>query len=970
MSTDTPLLFSPFRLERANQQLWRDEAFVPLRPKSFAVLRYLVEHPGRLVTRQELQNAIWPGIYVSDGLLRGYIRELREILADDAETPRFIETVPRRGYRFLAPVTLGAAAVSGPEFQAPNLNTQQSILNTQHSLLVGREAELAQLHKWLARAAGGERQLVFVTGEPGIGKTSLVEMFFESLGQRGTGNEERATGKGQEGVRSWELGAGFSSPQTPGHKPQASEVMLGWGQCVEHYGVREAYLPILDSLGRLCRQPGGEPLIRTLYQYAPTWLVQMPSLVHETEFELLQRKVQGGARERMLRELAEALEAFTADRLLVLALEDLHWCDYSTLDLIGVLARRRELARLCIIGTYRPADLIVFDHPLRGLKQELHSHRLCNELALSFLTEHSVTVYLTHRFPSEEANDHSSLLALARSIHEYADGNPLFMVNLVDYWTSERTLPDTSRQRRPSTPGIETERGIPESLRLMVEKQLERLTMEEQQALEVASVAGDEFSAATLVVGDDTQVEQMEECCEGLAARGQFVRFRSMATLPNGSVTGRYRFLHTIYQQILYERLPAIRRIRLHRALGEKMEQLWDARAPEYASALAVHFERGQAYQQAGQYLWLAAENARRKHAYHETVALLTKSLDLLQAQPDSLERRQQELALLVALGVPLLMTKGYAAPEVEQTYSRARQLSLELGESPQFLPALTGLFRFHFVRANFTMAQEIAEQVLRLAQQTSDSLIFLIAHSLLAVPFASRGAFTSAREHFDKGVSLYDRQQHQFMASVYGDDPGITCLSLRALSLWFLGYPDQALHSAQEGFALARDLGLPYNVAFASDILAWLHFYRGEYEAAQACLDLLFPLVNEQGFEFFAAESQILQGWVLTEQGRGDDGLARMCPGISAYQATGAEMSRPSHISLLARTYGRVGQANNGLVALDEAFAIINRTGEFCLAAELSRLKGELLLQQLQVQNSAQSRNRPQGVKGKKTKG
>jgi predicted ATPase len=267
-------------------------------------------------------------------------------------------------------------------------------------------------------------------------------------------------------------------------------------------------------------------------------------------------------------------------------------------------------------------------------------------------------------------------------------------------------------------------------------------------------------------------------------------------------------------------------------------------------------------------------------------------------------------------------------------------------------------------------MAQEIGEQVLRLAQQTSDSLIFLIAHSLLAVPFASRGEFTAAREHFDKGVSLYDPQQHRFMASMYGDDPGVTCLSLRAINLWFLGYPDQAFHSAQEGLALARDLHLPYNLAFASDILAWIHFYRGEPQAAQACLDLLFPLVNEQGFEFFAAESQILQGWVLTEQGQGDEGLARMRPGISAYQATGAEMSRPSHLSLLARTYGKVGQADNGLAALAEAFAIMNRTGEFGLAAELYRLKGELLLQQLEVHNSDPSGTRPQRAKGKKTRG
>src|SRR5262245_44688179 len=268
MATDNPILFPPFRLEPANEQLWRDETLVPLRPKPFAVLRYLVEHPGRLVTREELQNAIWPGIYVSEGLLRGYIRALREILEDDAGAPRFIETVPRRGFRFLAPVMEGAAPAPSPKFQVPNLDTRHSTFDTQHSVLVGREAELAQLHEWLAKAASGERQLVFVTGEPGIGKTTLAETFLQSLESR------------VQHLASENYSPPLSNVQTldPGRQTLNAHPWIGQGQCVEHYGAGEAYLPILDALGRLCRQPGGEQLVKTLYQYAPTWLVQMPPL--------------------------------------------------------------------------------------------------------------------------------------------------------------------------------------------------------------------------------------------------------------------------------------------------------------------------------------------------------------------------------------------------------------------------------------------------------------------------------------------------------------------------------------------------------------------------------------------------------------------------------------------------------------------------------------------------------------------
>jgi DNA-binding winged helix-turn-helix (wHTH) protein len=196
MPTDNPILFPPFRLERANEQLWRDETLVSLRPKPFAVLRYLVEHPGRLVTREELQNAIWPGIYVSEGLLRGYIRALREILEDDADAPRFIETVPRRGFRFIAPLSTTSPVASSQYSGVSRGQGSPSQLATDNwqltTPLVGREAELAQLCEGLAKAARGERQLVFVTGEPGIGKTTLVEAFLQSLESRG-----RATSVGE-----------------------------------------------------------------------------------------------------------------------------------------------------------------------------------------------------------------------------------------------------------------------------------------------------------------------------------------------------------------------------------------------------------------------------------------------------------------------------------------------------------------------------------------------------------------------------------------------------------------------------------------------------------------------------------------------------------------------------------------------------------------------------------------------------
>src|SRR5262245_24918524 len=239
------------------------------------------------------------------------------------------------------------------------------------------------------------------------------------------------------------------------------------GQCVEHYGSGEAYLPVLDALGQLCRQPGGEHVIALLKRYAPTWLVQMSALVSDSELEAIQRKVQGATRERMLREMAEAIEALTAEQPLVLAVEDMHWSDYSTLDLLALLAQRRGPARLLLLATYRPTDVIVSGHPLKAMKQELHVHGQCEALPLGFLTVAEVRQYLTARLPHQQFPPE-----LGQVIHQSTEGNPLFMVNVVDDWVRQGVLVETDGQWRLIAQVVDLEAEVPESLRQMIERQL------------------------------------------------------------------------------------------------------------------------------------------------------------------------------------------------------------------------------------------------------------------------------------------------------------------------------------------------------------------------------------------------------------------------------------------------------------------------------------------------------------------
>jgi len=930
------LLFPPFRLDPVNERLWRETQEIPLRPKTFAVLRYLVGHPEQLVTKEELLSAVWPETYVSDVVPMGCIRDLRKILGDDAKEPRFIQTVHRRGYRFIAPLT-AAPPVQSSRFKVPSFKTDPAP-NTQHPTpnLVGREAELSQLHRWLDKALEGERQIVFVTGEPGIGKTTLMEAFLA------------------------DVGAHCDAPGARG------EAWLGRGQCIEHHGAGEAYMPVLEALGRLCREPEGERLIELLGQYAPTWLVQMPALLSSADLEALQHKVMGATRERMLREMAEAVEALTAERPLVLRLEDLHWSDVSTLDLLSVLARRQEQARLLVIGTYRPVEMLGQEHPLRMMTQELQMHRQCEELPLGLLSEAAVAEYLAMRFraaPSPLAGEGrgekktvpsvASLRELARVIHQRTDGNPLFMVNVVDYLLARGLLVKGEGRWELKGEIKDVEGGVPKSIRQMIEKQIERLSSADRRLLEVASVAGAEFSAAAVAAGLETTVGAVEEQCAELTRREQFLQARGTEEWPDGIVAARYGFIHALYQNVLYERVTVGQRINLHRRIAEREEQAYGSRAREIAAELAMHFERGRDYLRAIRYLQQVAENATRRSAHVEAITHLTAALELLKTLPDTPERTQQELTLQIALGVPLMATKGQAAPEVGRAYTRARELCQQVRETPQLFPVLRGLWAFYMQRAEHQTAHELGQQLLRLAQRAQDPALLLESHRALGSNLFWLGEFALARAHLEQSLAFYNSQPHHSQGFLYGFDPRVACFSYGSWLLWLLGYPDQALQQSQAALTLAQELSHPLSLAYARTFAAEFHRFRRQVQATREHAEAVITLSREQGFSLFLAEGAMLQGWALAEQGRGEEGVTQIRQVLTAQQAAGSKMGGPADLAILAEAYGKVGRAEEGLAVLAEALATADKTGECLWEAEMYRLKGELTLQQFNVQGS-----------------
>jgi DNA-binding winged helix-turn-helix (wHTH) protein/predicted ATPase len=906
MSPSPQWIFGPFRLDPANACLWRGDQLIALRPKPFAVLSLLVTHAGQLVTKETLFEAIWPETAVSDTVLKICIRQIRQALGDAAQIPQFIVTVHRRGYRFIAPTTV---LDRPPPEPIPPLSTIDALILPQPasprppSLLIDRGSALRQLHTRLEAAAQGSCQVIFVTGEPGIGKTALVETFADQAAR---------------------------DPR----------VRFVWGQCTEHYGAAEAYMSVLEAVSQLCRGMDGGRVVATLRQHAPTWLVQMPWLLTPGDRDLLQYELRGATRERMLRELAAAVEMLTAEATLVLVLEDLHWSDHATLDSLALLARRREPTRLLLVGTYRPVEAIVHAHPLLSVKQDLVLHGHATELPLAPLSETAVATYLTARFPGLIRS-----ADLPQWVYRRTDGNPLFLRSVVEHLVAQGILVHGAGRWELRTPLTDSDIGVPESLRQMIAQQLNHLTPEEQQIIEVASVRGMEFSADVVAAGLDGDIETVEACCDGLVRRGHVLRAVGDVMWPNGTATTRYAFHHVLYQQVAYEHLGAAWRMRLHRRVGAALEEALGARAPEMAAELAMHFERGREHARAVCYLRQAAETASQRHAHREAIEYLRRALELLKILPDRPERDRQELEVYLALGPAQMITQGFASPAVAHTYGQAHQLCEQLGDTQQLFPVLFGQWRSVHVRAQLETAREFGEQLLTVAERQGDPALFVEAHGALGQTLCVLGEPTLAQEHLRQVVALYEPQRHSARALRFGYDPGIYAHAMEGWVLWLLGYPEQALQRSHDGLALAREQSHPFTLALTLATVAILQQMRQEGEVSLEQVAASLALSSEHGFPYLRAAGTVLQGWGLARFGQVDEGIAQMRQGLAAMRATGAEILRPYLLALLAEAHGSAGQIEAGLYTLEEALVAAQDHAERFYEAELHRLKGELLL-------------------------
>jgi predicted ATPase/DNA-binding winged helix-turn-helix (wHTH) protein len=569
--------FASFALDTANECLWRDGIQITIPPKPFAVLRYLVENSGRLVTHDELLDALWPETYVQPQVLRTYMLELRKVLGDNAEHSRFIQTQPKRGYRFVAPVFDGEWSVS----ERPTGNAPQSLRAIG---IVDREEELLCLKERVRLVTTGERQAVFVSGAVGIGKTALVNEFCRRVA--------------------------VSIP---------ADVACGHG--AEGLGTKEDYYPVIEALNQLCASPAGARACTILARIAPAWL---PARAREREVS--PSAVTSLSTQRTRGDLCAALEGVAQELPLLLVFEDLHLADTCTLELISELSRRRTPAKLMVLAT-ETLQAGATEHPLFALKQDLLIHRLCTQITLAPLARTAVSELLRRELGQETP------LELNSFVYQHSEGNPLFALALLNHLIAQQYLVrnsvDNGGRWEQCSPFPEIEALVPNELVQLIVLQIERLNPKEQRILEAASLMSVAFPVWAVAAALEQDPAETEEACDHLARSSSLVQRAGHDDLPDGTRSDFYAFAHGLYREVLYQRQPAARRAQGHTRIAERLSEMFAGREENVAREIAMHYEAAGNWQRAARALRSAARDAQQRGAHYGAAQLLEQALSL-----------------------------------------------------------------------------------------------------------------------------------------------------------------------------------------------------------------------------------------------------------------------------------------------------------------------------------------------------
>jgi predicted ATPase/DNA-binding SARP family transcriptional activator len=820
------------------------------------------------------------------------------------------------------------------------------------ALLVARERELARLGRDLDAALAGRGRVVFVIGGPGRGKTALMQEFARRAQDR------------------------------------SDDLIFAGGNCNAHTGYGDPYLPFREILGLLTgdvdalwaagaitRQHArrlwdafplavealvevgpdlidtfipGTALVRRAAAYAAggidgqvAWRTQLEELVERKAAFPHDPNLHQSA---LFEQYARVVGALARERPLLLAVDDLQWADVGSTGLLFHLGRGVAGGRVLIIGGYRPEEVASGRgggrHPLEPVIHEFQ--RTFGDITIDLAQAEGRP--FVEEYLDSEPNRLSA--GFRETLYQQTRGHPLFTVELLHSMQERGDLIQDSQGRWVEGSALDWE-TLPARVEAAIAERIDRLDAPSREALRVASVEGETFTAEVVArVRSADEREMVERLSGQLERRHRLVRAQEIQRLGMRRLS-RYRFRHILFQNYLYQGLDPVERAYLHEGVGAALEELCGEETEHVAVTLARHFQEAGIGEKAIAYLLQAGEQAKRSSANEAAITHLTRGLALLETTPATPERDQRELELRIALGVPLVLTKGHAAPEVEATYTRARELCerAHAGSAPQRFQVLLGVRRYYITQGEFSMAHDLGEQLLTLAHSMQDATYLARAHMMHADTLHSLGEFAQVRDHCRQGMAVYDPWQCRSHKFLYGNDTGIGCQMYEALALWHLGYPDQALERAEETLTLAHELSHPFTLVFALYYTAFLHRLRREVETVRERVEALLRIATERGFVLFQSFGTVLLGWALAEGGQIEGGIGKMQQGLNAWRDTGAELVLPEFFFSLAEAYGKAGQTEEGLRLVAEALTRVQRTGERKFEAELYRLRGELLV-------------------------
>jgi tetratricopeptide (TPR) repeat protein len=829
-------------------------------------------------------------------------------------------------------------------------------------VFVGREQELEQLGRYLRRVLIGRGQVSFVSGEAGTGKTALVTEFARRVQQEhdailvtlGTCNAQ--SGIGDPFLPFREI-LGLLSGDT---EPMLRKGLISTEAARRLRAVLVRSVQVLVDLGPDLVNaflPGAGLLakIGTSTIERAGWMERLDRLAKAAD-GTTQPKDPITEQSRIFEQYTGVLRELSTEHPLLVILDDLHWADASSISLLFHLVRRIETNRILIVGTYRPEEVALGRagerHPLERVINEVERYYgdIAVDLGRAQETEgrHFVDALLDAE-PNQLDED------FREALYQLTGGHALFTVELLRTLQLRGDLVKDAQGRWVQGPDLEWA-ALPARIEGVIEERVDRLGKELQEVLSTASVEGRDFTAEVVA-----QVLQRDERLLVRQLSGEADREHRLVRAQGVQRTGQqrlsaYQFVHNLYHRYLYDRLDQVERSYLHEDVGRALETLYGSQAKEIAGQLARHFQQAGIADKAIAYHLQVAHQAARATAYEEAIAHIRQSLDLIRSSPEVLpDRTRHELDCQTLLGSALVAVQGWASPEAEQAYVRASELARQLGDAQELSSALYGLANIYELRGEYQKTEAILHDRLQVPNAAQEPDQLLESYELLSCSNFHQGSFTQSLDLARRGLVLYGAEQRGIPVAPLGEDLGVSCHAWGGLSLWFLGYPDQALSRVQSALELAKALSHSHSVARATMQAASLYHLRREPRATQEYAETVVALSTEHGLQYPLAVGTLLQGWAMAAQGQAE-GIEQVRAGLDAHQRTGAQMDRPYYLALLAQAYSTAGRYREGLATLDEGIQMVSQGRTFFFEAELYRLKGEYLLQDDRQRNAGQA--------------